>query len=145
MPVRAGVPVAVTPSAVSTLEHGGAEGWRALGDGATWLCMNASEATALTGESDPQRAAGRLAAEGPTVLVTAAECGAWAAMPREAARHVPSVVSTRGLVDTTGAGDAAAGAFLAHLLLGSNVWQAAALAMGAAATAVGQRGAWAPL
>jgi sugar/nucleoside kinase (ribokinase family) len=88
------------------------------------LCMtdifapNQSEAAQLTGESDPQKAAARLAEFCPLVIV---KCGAQGAYARagEKVWHSPAIPVK--VLDTTGAGDAFNAGFLAAYLQGEPV------------------------
>jgi sugar/nucleoside kinase (ribokinase family) len=67
------------------------------------LILNAAEAIAITGESDVEHAARRLAGYGPTVVVTMGADGAMGVQRQEAAARVaaPQVE----VIDATGAGD----------------------------------------
>jgi sugar/nucleoside kinase (ribokinase family) len=113
---------------------------------ARWLSLNAAEAQALTGESDPALAAVaalnrvggneggvvvRAGAEGCVVLVRGAEPVSVPAFPAEA-------------VDTTGAGDTHVGAFIAALARGLDPVEACRWANGAAAHVVASPGQVSP-
>jgi sugar/nucleoside kinase (ribokinase family) len=104
------------------------------------LCANEEEALLLTGSNDVSDAARVLASLFDEVLITRGRDGALAIVGGETWRE-PS----RGaqVLDTTGAGDAASGAYLAARLNGSSVRASLALAMQAAGLVVrglGSRG-----
>lgn len=138
---RHAVPIAVTPSAVSVLERAGLEAWAALAQGAWAVVLNGAEATAVTGAADPAAACRRLARSHDIVLVTLGRAGARLGTGGRVI-PVPAAALATAPRDTTGAGDAAAGTFLARLLLGDGPDEAAAAAMAAAALAISQPGAW---
>ncbi len=101
--------------------------------GATVLFPNTDEAEYLTGEADPESAAGSLLELAETVAVKCAADGAYIAQrgqPTFYAEAQPAIVS-----NTLGCGDAFAGGFIAALLKGKSLREAAgtAVAQGAAA------------
>ncbi len=103
------------------------------------LFTNEDEARMLTGSADPVTAAGRFRAEGATSVVVKLGAGGCAVSHegsewRTPAFHVP-------VVDTTGAGDCFAGAFLAALERGLDWPGAALLANAAGALSVSALGA----
>ncbi|NUM48677.1 MAG: carbohydrate kinase family protein [Anaerolineales bacterium] len=79
---------------------------------------NQSEACQLTGESDPERAAARLAEYCPLVLV---KCGADGALARSGNQTWHSPALKVDVVDTTGAGDSFNAGFLAAHLRGESI------------------------
>jgi ribokinase len=82
-----------------------------LAEGVDLLLPNADEAFALTGQTDPERAARRLAKRFPEVVVKlGAEGTLWTDGVGEA--RAPAMETT-GVLDTTGAGDAFAAGLLA--------------------------------
>jgi sugar/nucleoside kinase (ribokinase family) len=107
-----------------------------------WLSCNQREAEWLAGGTwDPAEAAGRLLARGAAggVIVRAGAAGCYVAEPGSAgAVHVRAPRVTA--VDTTGAGDAHSGVFLAALADGHSPAVAAARANAAAAFAVTRHG-----
>ncbi len=105
---------------------------------ATMLFANAEEAAALSGHDDPDGALGALVDAYGEVLVTRGAEGAVAACGPARAR---AAAWTTSVVDTTGAGDAASGAYLAARLAGRSLGDALAAAMAAAARVVGGLGA----
>ena len=102
--------------------------------GATLLLPNASEAHALTGDSDPERAARKLARRFGEVVVTLGPAGAlWTdgeAVLRAAAEPVKAVV------DSTGAGDAFAAGLLSAYVRGVSIAESLAAGCRLAARAV---------
>ena len=107
-----------------------------------WLSCNQREAESLAGApGDPAEAARRLLARGAAanVIVRAGAAGCYVAeLGSAAAVHVRAPQVTA--VDTTGAGDAHSGAFLAALADGHSPAGAAARANAAAAFAVTRHG-----
>ncbi len=106
-----------------------------------WWSCNQREAGLLTGASDPAAAArllaGRTGRAG--VIVRAGPHGCVLAGPGRSLDHIPAPAVTA--VDTTGAGDAHCGVFLAGLAAGLAVREAARRANAAAALTVTRSGA----
>jgi len=121
-----------------------------------WMC-NAREAAALTGRRDPSAAARALTARAaravagpggagpaalragqPGILVRTGADGCLLARPPAEPVHVPGF--TVAVLDTNGAGDAHAGAFIAALAGGADEIDAARTANAAAALSVTRRG-----
>jgi ribokinase len=127
--------VSVDPSSAALLSPAFLD----LTQGADLLLPNASEATALTGEPDPERAARRLAESVPEVVVKLGERGALWTDGRET-RHV-GAASVAAPIDTTGAGDAFAAGLLAARLDGALPEEALAAGCRLAAQAVRTPGA----
>jgi ribokinase len=98
---------------------------------------NAREAALVSGEADPARAAAALRALVPRVVVKLGAEGALYAGP-EGTFHAPAPKARA--VDTTGAGDAFAAAFLLALVDGRGPAEALAFANGVAARAVAAGG-----
>ncbi|MFG3254851.1 PfkB family carbohydrate kinase [Streptomyces sp. NPDC048172] len=112
-------------------------------DRTDWLSANAREAALMCGAADPGRAAAalreRLPRAGAGVLVRDGRDGCRLAPPDGSAPvRVPGVPVTA--VDSSGAGDAHVGAFLALLGEGAEPYAAARVANAAAAYAVMRRG-----
>ena len=132
---RTGMTVSVDPASSALLSPDFLD-WA---DGAGLLLPNASEAHALTGDSDPERAARALAERFGEVVVTLGPAGAlWTdgeAVLRAAAEPVDEVV------DTTGAGDAFAAGLLSARVAGMSTAEALAAGCRLAARAVTQPGA----
>jgi sugar/nucleoside kinase (ribokinase family) len=108
-------------------------------EGAGLLLPNVPEAHALTGESDPERAARALAERLDEVVVTLGADGALWTDGDEVIR-VPAV-PVEAVEDSTGAGDAFAAGLLAARLEGAEVGEALAAGCRLAARAVQQAGA----
>lgn len=115
---------------------------------ARWLSLNATEATALTGESDPAAAAvaasGRLGAAEPRggVVVRSGAEGCMVLPHGGAPVAVPAFPAEA--VDTTGAGDTHVGAFIATLARGLDPVEACRWANAAAAHVVAAPGQVSP-
>lgn len=105
---------------------------------ADWVSANWREAQALTGEPDPAKAARSLAAGREGALVRDGANGCWLAEGGAAQRIAGFAVEA---VDTTGAGDAHVGAFIAALLAGRPAAEAARFSNAAAAISVTRLGA----
>jgi sugar/nucleoside kinase (ribokinase family) len=107
-----------------------------------WLSCNAREAALLSGTADPEEAARRLldrtARAGVLVRVGRAGCLLAVRLPATAPVKIPAPAVHA--VDTTGAGDAHAGVFLAALADGVPAADAARRANAAAALAVTRPG-----
>jgi sugar/nucleoside kinase (ribokinase family) len=132
---RAMVPVSVDPGSAAPLRAMGTQAFLSWTAGAAAIFPNADEAAALTGTDDPELQRERLAARYPLVVIKRGAAGAEAisAGARWSAR--PPAVQA---IDTTGAGDAFAAAFVAGRLAGEEISAclARAVAAGAAATTV---------
>jgi sugar/nucleoside kinase (ribokinase family) len=105
-----------------------------------WWSCNTREAKLITGRTDPSEAARALLAglRCGKVLVRLGVSGCLVAEAAEEVVHVPGVPVT--IVDTTGAGDAHLGAFIAALAAGNAVQAAARRANVVAALTVSRRG-----
>ncbi|RLV65866.1 Sugar kinase [Streptomyces sp. CBMAI 2042] len=133
--VERGVPVSVDPASAGFLAELGPKRFLELADGAELLLPNADEARLLTGLPEPEEAAAELSRTFPRVAVTLGERGAVVA----AGGVVTGRVRARPVldpVDSTGAGDAFTGGFLAALLAGADDEAAAAEGCRAGAEAV---------
>jgi ribokinase len=132
---KVGMTVSVDPSSSALLS---AE-FLDHAEGAGLLLPNASEAHALTGDTDPERAARALAERFGEVVVTLGAAGALWTNGNEVLRA--AAVPVEAAEDSTGAGDAFAAGLLNARLAGMST--AAALAAGCklAARAVAQAGA----
>src|SRR4029079_2976138 len=132
---KEGMTVSVDPSSSALLSSEFLD-WA---EGAHLLLPNASEAHALTGDSDPERAARALAERFGEVVVTLGPAGAlWTdgdEVLRAAAERVADVV------DSTGAGDAFAAGYLHARVTGASTAEALAAGCKLAAKAVRQPGA----
>jgi sugar/nucleoside kinase (ribokinase family) len=108
-----------------------------------WLSCNEREAAQLSGAEDPAEAARVLASRARNVIVRTGPDGCFLGSVSSGSAsldsaHVPAPGVT--VVDTTGAGDAHAGAFLAALAEGLSPLAAARRANAAAAFSVTRRG-----
>ncbi|MFJ5556201.1 carbohydrate kinase family protein [Streptomyces sp. NPDC093250] len=133
-----GVPVSLDPASAGFLGTLGIDRFLALVEGVDVLLPSSDEACLLTGASDAADAAARLSRHVPLVVATQGAGGALIARSGEVCARVPAVPSTPR--DTTGAGDAFTGAFLAALLAGAEPRQAAVEGCGAGAQAVERTG-----
>ncbi|MFC9390748.1 carbohydrate kinase family protein [Streptomyces venezuelae] len=130
----AGVPVSVDPASAGFLAELGVDGFLAAADGAEVLLPNADEAASLTGVDRPEAAAAELSRRFPLVVVT---LGAAGALVAEGGAVVARVAAPPVRpVDSTGAGDAFTGAFLAARLAGAAPAKAAEQGCRAGAEAV---------
>ncbi|WP_374050344.1 carbohydrate kinase family protein [Streptomyces roseicoloratus] len=134
----AGVPVSVDPASAGFLTEHGAEAFLSSTAGAECLLPNADEARLLSGHADPAAAAAALSRRFPLVAVTLGADGAVLAADGRVTAKVPAPPARP--VDTTGAGDAFTGAFLAARLAGAEPARAAEAGCRAGARAVGSVG-----
>ena len=131
----AAVTVSVDPSSSALLSSAFLD----HAEGANLLLPNASEAHALTGDSDPERAARALAARFDEVVVTLGPNGALWTDGEEVLRA--AAVPVDAVVDSTGAGDAFAAGFLSARATGGSTAEALAAGGKLAARAVATPGA----
>jgi ribokinase len=104
------------------------------------LAVNAVEACALAGDTDPQRAASRLLPDvGRAVVLTLGAAGA--VLLRKGAPPLVRAARPAVVVDTTGAGDAFIGAFCARLVETGDEASALEWGLAAGALACAQAGA----
>ncbi|MFJ6388618.1 carbohydrate kinase family protein [Streptomyces sp. NPDC091972] len=129
-----GVQVSLDPASAGFLREVGADRFLSLVEGVDVLLPSRDEACLLTGLSDLADAAGELSRLFPLVVAKQGAEGALLARSGAVYAHVPAVAATPR--DTTGAGDAFTGAFLASLLAGATPEEAAAEGCRAGALAV---------
>lgn len=129
-----GVPVSLDPASAGFLARLGVERFLGLVDGLDLLLPSRDEACLLTGLPDPSDAAAKLSRHVPLVVTKQARDGALVAHSGAVSAHVPAVPATP--TDTTGAGDAFTGAFLAALVAGAEPEDAAREGCRAGAQAV---------
>ncbi|WP_249040226.1 carbohydrate kinase family protein, partial [Streptomyces chryseus] len=123
--------VSVDPASAGFIAELGVDRFLEAVAGADVLLPNEDEARLLTGLPDTGDAAAKLSRHFPLVAVTLGSGGALLAAGGEVRHRVPAVPAEA--VDTTGAGDAFAGGFLAARLGGAD--DAGALAAGCRAGA----------
>ncbi len=137
---RAGeTPVSVDPGSAAPLRAMGLENFLDWTAGAAVIFPNADEAAALTGSDDPARQRERLWGHYPLVVIKRGAEGAEAFSAN--ARWSAPALSVR-VLDTTGAGDAFAAAFVAARLAGEGVEACLARAVAAGAAATLFLGGW---
>ncbi|MGC3001619.1 carbohydrate kinase family protein, partial [Streptomyces sp. G35A] len=118
-----GVPVSLDPASAGFLARLGTDRFLTLVEGVDVLLPSRDEACLLTGAPDAARAAARLSRHVPLVVAKQGAEGAVLARSGEVWARVPAVRAVPR--DTTGAGDAFTGAFLAALLAGAGPEEAA--------------------
>ncbi|KQV05641.1 MULTISPECIES: carbohydrate kinase family protein [unclassified Kitasatospora] len=133
-----GLPVSVDPASTGFIERLGVADFLAAIDGTDLLLPNSAEARLLAGTDDPVTAAERLSAVYGEAVVKLGPQGAVAAREGKVVARIAAVPSTA--LDTTGAGDAFTGAFLAARLGGADLAEATAAGCGAGAAAVARTG-----
>jgi sugar/nucleoside kinase (ribokinase family) len=129
-----GVPVSLDPASAGFLTELGVDRFLELCAGVDVLLPSRDEACLLTGLPDPADAAAKLSRHFPLVIVKLGGDGALVARSGSVRAHVPALPATPR--DTTGAGDAFTGAFLAALLAGARHEEAATAGCAAGAKAV---------
>ncbi|MFG2948525.1 carbohydrate kinase family protein [Streptomyces adustus] len=129
-----GVPVSLDPASAGFLVGLGVERFLELVAGVAVLLPSRDEACLLTGLPDTADAAAELSRHIPLVVAKQGARGALVARSGTVRAHVPAVPAAPR--DTTGAGDAFTGAFLAALLAGAEAEKAAAEGCRAGAQAV---------
>ncbi|WP_369175107.1 carbohydrate kinase family protein [Streptomyces sp. R28] len=133
-----GVPVSLDPASAGFLVELGVDRFLALVEGVDVLLPSRDEACLLTGLSDAADAAAKLSHHVPLVVAKQGVDGALVARSGAVRAHVPAASATPR--DTTGAGDAFTGAFLAALLAGAGPEDAAREGCRAGALAVNRVG-----
>jgi sugar/nucleoside kinase (ribokinase family) len=129
-----GVPVSLDPASAGFLVELGVDRFLSLVDGLDVLLPSRDEACLLTGLPDATDAAARLSRHVPLVVAKLGAQGALVARSGTVCARVPAARAAPR--DTTGAGDAFTGAFLAALLAGAEPEEAAAEGCRAGALAV---------
>ncbi|MGW2935153.1 carbohydrate kinase family protein [Streptomyces sp. NPDC001156] len=129
-----GVPVSLDPASAGFLTEVGVGTFLALAEGVDVLLPSQDEACLLTGLPDAADAAAKLSRHVPLVVAKLGAQGALVAASGEVWARIPAVPAAPR--DTTGAGDAFTGAFLAALLAGADPEDAATDGCRAGAMAV---------
>ncbi|MFF4247114.1 carbohydrate kinase family protein [Streptomyces sp. NPDC001822] len=130
-----GVPASVDPASAGFLAELGAGAFLGMVGGVDLLLPNADEARELTGLPDPADAALKLSRHVGRVAVTLGDRGVVLASGGAVTARVPAATGAVP-VDSTGAGDAFTGGFLAALVAGADEVSAAAAGCRAGAEAV---------
>ncbi|MEW2116760.1 sugar kinase [Streptomyces sp. NPDC005474] len=138
-----GVPVSLDPASAGFLVELGVDRFLDLASGVDVLLPSRDEACLLTGLPDPADAAAKLSRHVPLVVAKQGAEGALVARSGTLCARVPAVPATPR--DTTGAGDAFTGAFLAALLAGAGPEEAATQGCRAGARAVERVGGRPPV
>jgi sugar/nucleoside kinase (ribokinase family) len=134
----AGMTRSVDLCSAGPLQTVGGEAFLAWTEGLDWCFANLEEGRALTGATGPGDVLGALAPHYGEVVLT---LGAQGALCSSAGVAVHRPAQTAVVADTTGAGDAFSGTFLAHRLRGEDVATALGAGLAAAARVVPQAGA----
>ncbi|MFF3347926.1 carbohydrate kinase family protein [Streptomyces sp. NPDC002779] len=129
-----GVPVSLDPASAGFLVELGVDRFLSLVDGVDVLLPSRDEACLLTGLPDAADAAAKLSRHVPLVVVKRGAGGALVARAGSVCARLPAALATP--TDTTGAGDAFTGAFLAALIRGAEPEEAAREGCRAGALAV---------
>jgi sugar/nucleoside kinase (ribokinase family) len=129
----------VDPCSAGPLAAVGKAEFLAWTEGVDWCCANLDEGRALTGASRPAEIVAGLRRHYQEVVLTLGADGALLSRPGTELLHCPA--DRVAVVDTTGAGDAFTGTFLAVRLQGAEPEQALRAALAAAARVVASPGA----
>ncbi|MYR46680.1 PfkB family carbohydrate kinase, partial [Streptomyces sp. SID5910] len=133
-----GVPVSLDPASAGFLADLGVDRFLGLVEGVDVLLPSRDEACLLTGLPDAADAAAKLSRHVPLVIAKQGAEGALVARSGAVCARVPAVPASPR--DSTGAGDAFTGAFLAALVAGATPEDAATAGCRAGAVAVGRVG-----
>ena len=139
---RRGIPITVDPASTGFLREVGPKNFLAWTEAATTIFANAAEAELLTGETTPEA---QMRSLGGTYANVALKLGAdGAAVGGEAGIRLRLAARKVPVVDSTGAGDAFAAAFVAAELEGEELELCLARAIAAGSEAVTHIGARPP-
>lgn len=118
----AGVPTSVDAASCAPLQAVGAQEFIALTRDVDLMLCTVDEAEVLCDSRDPEVASARLTAHYREVVLKLGPLGAmWCSADRRTTCRVPAARPPGEVLDTTGAGDAFAAAFLAATLRGEDV------------------------
>ncbi len=136
------VPTSVDAASAAPLEAVGAGEFLRLTEGVDLLICTLDEAEVLCGSRDPDIGSARLTAHYPQLLLKLGAGGAlWRAADDRPGCSVPAVAASGVIVDSTGAGDAFAAAYLATTGRGGPVTDGLAAGCALAATLITRTGA----
>lgn len=122
---HAGVPTSVDAASSAPLEAVGGKEFLRLTEGVDLALCTLDEADVLVGSRDPDVAAARLTATYPQVVLKLGADGArWSGADDPSGHRVAACLPRFGVVDTTGAGDAFAAAYLSAVVAGRTVEEA---------------------
>jgi sugar/nucleoside kinase (ribokinase family) len=138
-----GLPVSVDPSSIAFLAEVGPAAFLQWIEGVDLLLPNLDEGRRLTGVDEPGQVLVGLLDHAPVVALTLGPDGVLLGSRGQTAVHLPA--ADVDVVDTTGAGDAFAGAFLAAWSGGVGLRDAGARGVAAAGRAVTVPGARPPV
>lgn len=137
-----GVPTSVDAASAAPLEAVGAGEFIRLTEGVDLLICTLDEAEVLCGSRDPDIESARLTAHYPQLLLKLGAGGAlWRAADDRPGCSVLAVAASVAIVDSTGAGDAFAAAYLATTGRGGPVTDGLAAGCALAATVITRTGA----
>jgi ribokinase len=137
-----GTSTSVDPASAAPLEAVGAEAFRAMTEGVNLVWVTLDEAEVLCGSRDPAVVGARLTATYDEVVVKLGPAGAlWCSQSEPAGVRVPMSPPRGPAVDTTGAGDSFAAAWLTARRAGAGPTDALNAATAAAADVVTRPGA----
>lgn len=138
---EAGVPTSVDAASAAPLEAVGRAEFTRVTEGVDLLFCTLDEAEVLSASRDPEVVRARLTAYYPLLVLKLGSGGVlWCAADLSATCRVPAVAASAPVVDTTGAGDAFAAAFLSATGRGEEVAQSLTAACSLAATVVTREG-----
>ncbi len=138
---EADVDTSVDPASAAPLAAMGAEGFRHLVRGVDLILVTLDEAAALCGSRDPRSIASDLLRDHRQVVIKMGEGGAEWHGPDGGRAHAAAVAPRGAVVDSTGAGDAFAAAFLSARNAGAAPGEALARGCALAAEVVARAGA----
>lgn len=136
---KEGMTRSVDPCSAGPLATVGGAAFLGWAQGCDWCCANLEEGRALTGRSEPTAVLGALRRSYGEVVLTLGPDGALWSGPGTGVVHRRALAAA--VADTTGAGDAFTGTFLARRLMGDEPQDALQAALEAAARAVAVPGA----